>query len=134
MWINEIKPFLAMLIIYTDLYWFILNTGNFFNLFNYIFSQVELQIGWSQTDYRQSLPWASLLFQMYTEYKVDALRERRHIYRIVLLQALLPSQDHDLGQEEHGPAHWKIEKCQKKNRWTNGSGSKKTLTIEFSVL
>lgn len=55
------------------------------------------------------LPWASLLFQMYTEYKVDGLREQRHIYNTVLLQALLPSQDRDLGQEEHGPAHRKIE-------------------------
>ena len=42
---------------------------------------------------------------MYTEYKVDGLREQRHICNHVLLQALLPSQDRDLGQEEHGPVH-----------------------------
>lgn len=70
---------------------------------------------------------------MYTEYKVDGLRERRHIYNTVLLQALLPSQDRDLGQEEHGPAHRKIEYCQKKNRWNKWNWVKKHVLFNFFV-
>lgn len=82
-----------------------------FNLFNYVFSQVELQIDWSQTQSTDSpLPWVSLLFQMYTEYKEDGLKEQRHTCNTVLLQALLPNQDHDLGLEEHAPKHRKTEK------------------------